>query len=106
MNIFIENKKYRFYAKIVKSENVAKISYLGVAPRFRNQGVAKQVILDFIKECTSCGVNKIVIDAHKKSLMFWQKLGFEISCEPQIYNGKVQDYHDGNFIIKYKKEKR
>lgn len=37
----------------------------------------------------------IEIDAHKKSVPFWDKMGFKINAEPQISLGIVQDYYDG-----------
>lgn len=100
----IEGNQYTFQYEIKGA--TAKINYLGVQKKHRNKGIAKKVVLNFIEKCQKKGVEKIEIDAHKKSVPFWDKLGFEIKPEPQIAWGIIQDYHDGLYSIKNNKKRK
>ncbi len=89
----IEGNQYTFQYEI--KGTTAKINYLGVQKRYRNKGIGKKVVKEFIEKCKKKSVEKIEIDAHKKSVPFWDKMGFKINAEPQISLGIVQDYYDG-----------
>ena len=93
MKIFEQKKEYKFYAEIFK--DFAKITYIYVKPKFRKTGVARKRVEDFIKLCIKKNVNCIKIDAYKNSLSFWNKIGFEVNCKPQIIGNDIQHYHDG-----------
>ena len=72
----IEGNQYIFQYEI--KGTIAKINYLGVQKRYRNKGIGKKVVKEFIEKCKKKSVEKIEIDA-----------------EPQISLGIVQDYYDG-----------
>lgn len=89
----IEGNQYTFQYEIKGA--TAKINYLGVQKRYRNSGIGKKVVKEFIEKCKKKSIKKIEIDAYKKSVPFWDKMGFTINTEPQISLGIVQDYYDG-----------
>lgn len=97
MNYHKETKEYLCYGFI--EEEKAKISYIGVKLRYRKKGFGKKAVKDFISWCKKEKASFISIDAHKKSLEFWRKLGFQIEEAPQIIQGIKQDYHDGILTV-------
>lgn len=77
----------------------AKISFLGVKPRFRKSGVASKVLKEFIELCKTKNISSIKIDAHKSCLEFWEKQGFEVNKKASIIDGTKQNYHNGIYKI-------
>ncbi|AXH16358.1 hypothetical protein AMYT_a0058 (plasmid) [Malaciobacter mytili LMG 24559] len=98
MEIFEQQKQYKFYASI--KDGIGKISYIETKKRFRNQGIAKKVVTDFIVLCKKENISIIKINAYTKCLIFWEKLGFKVSKNPQIIDGQKQIFHNGVYILK------
>lgn len=91
--MFLENKKYKLIYSI--DNRVAKIGYLGIKKSFQKEGLGREIVKKLLLEFKTLNVERIEIDAYKKSIGFWEKCGFIVDKKPQIVDGHIQDYHPG-----------
>lgn len=96
MLIRFENKGGALYGEISPDEKSAKITSLEVKKSFQKSGFGTELFERFQKEALKFSVERIEIDAYKKSLDFWRKKGFDVCDKPQVIDGYAQDYHDGS----------
>ena len=57
------------------------IYHTSVAPQYRKQGIARQLVEAAIQELKQCGINKValvVFNKNENGNAFWEKLGFTI----------------------------
>lgn len=95
----IVEKEFRFQFTVDMKKNVAKINYIGVKPRFRRDGVGREVVTKFLDYCKKLNIRQIEIDCYKKAINFWKNLGFQIG-DRQIFDGVIQDYYNAHLVLK------
>lgn len=67
------------------------IYHTSVAPQYRKQGIARQLVEAAIQELKQCGINKValvVFNKNENGNAFWEKLGFTIR-EDLVYRNKA-----------------
>ncbi len=80
------------------------LSILGVDKKYRNNGLAKKLILEFEKRCKEKGVCNIDLGARKRAVKLYSDLGYSYSLLVQVTNDKIDEIRFNN---KYNlKEKR
>ncbi len=84
-----------------RSNHVAYIGTLAVAPKFHGQGVGRKMMLSEIQHLQDAGVQRIEViveSDNKKAITFYQMLGFEIE-------GKLKKFykrsHEKQYIDDY-----
>lgn len=75
--------------------DTAKLNHIEVKPSRRGEGLAKDAVLKFEKWAKSQGAKYVEIDAYKKSVGFWEKMGYELEAEFPVIGGYKQDYKTG-----------
>ena len=73
----------------------AKIDHIEVDQSKRGRGLAKKEVLKFEKWAKSQGAKYVEIDAYKKSIGFWEKIGYKLEAEFPVIAGYKQDYKTG-----------
>lgn len=73
----------------------AKLDHIEVKAAQRGSGIGSKAVQDFEKWAKSNGAKYVEIDAYKKSLKFWDKIGYELDKEFQVMYGIKQDYKTG-----------
>ena len=73
----------------------AKIDHVEVKAVQRGSGLGSKAVRDFEKWAKKNGAKYVEIDAYKKSLKFWEKIGYELESEFQVMYGIKQDYKTG-----------
>lgn len=67
------------------------IYHTAVAPQYRKQGIARQLVETAIQELKQCGINKValvVFNKNENGNAFWEKLGFT-AREDLTYRNKA-----------------
>jgi GNAT superfamily N-acetyltransferase len=77
-----------------RSTGIAKLGYVKVPSAARNRGAGTKLVSDFEKWAKSLGAHTVEIDAHKDSIDFWKKLGYDVG-ELEVISGYKQDYATG-----------
>jgi GNAT superfamily N-acetyltransferase len=73
----------------------AKLSSIEIKPRFKAMGYGTAMVSKFEKWAKETGAKNIEIDAYKKSLKFWENVGYTLEPEFQVIGGHKQDYKTG-----------
>ena len=73
----------------------AKLDHIEVKAAQRGSGIGSQAVQDFEKWAKANGAKYIEIDAYKKSIKFWDKMGYELESEFPVMYGQKQDYKSG-----------
>lgn len=74
---------------MIEIRNNDRISLLFVDPDFQNQGIARKLFLEALKNCISqdSGLSKFYVHASPYSIEFYQRLGFKETGTIQETNG-------------------
>lgn len=73
----------------------AKLDHIEVKAAQRGTGIGTQAVTDFEQWAKSQGAKYVEIDAYKKSIKFWEKMGYELEKEFAVMYGYKQDYKAG-----------
>lgn len=73
----------------------AKLDHIEVKAAQRGSGIGTQAVQDFEKWAKDNGAKYVEIDAYKKSIKFWEKMGYELEAEFPVIYGHKQDYKTG-----------
>lgn len=73
----------------------AKLDHIEVKSTQRGSGIGTQAVQDFEKWAKDNGAKYVEIDAYKKSIKFWEKMGYELEAEFPVMYGHKQDYKTG-----------
>lgn len=73
----------------------AKLDHIEVKAAQRGSGIGTQAVQDFEKWAKEQGAKYVEIDAYKKSIKFWEKMGYELEKEFPVMYGHKQDYKTG-----------
>ncbi|MDD5373361.1 MAG: GNAT family N-acetyltransferase [Sulfurimonas sp.] len=97
--VSLSNESGQLYGSINLKDKVAKISSLEIKPSLQKSGFGSALVKEFEERCLAAKITDVRIDAYKKSLEFWKKIGFSVSSNPQIIDGHIQDYYDGSKVL-------
>ena len=67
------------------------IYHTAVNPKYRNQGIARQLVNNAMQALERCGINKVALVVFEKNEggnAFWEKLGFTVR-EDLVYRNKA-----------------
>lgn len=73
----------------------AKLNYIEVKTTQRGSGIGSKAVVDFERWAKEQGAKYIEIDAYKKSVKFWEKMGYKLEKEFAVIYGYKQDYKTG-----------
>lgn len=90
----VDKAGFKLQGHYDKSTGVAKLGYVKVPSAARNRGAGTKLVSDFEKWAKSLGAHTVEIDAHKDSIDFWRKLGYDVG-ELEVISGYKQDYATG-----------
>lgn len=77
----------------------AKINHIEVKASRRGEGLGRAAVIDFEKWAKKQGAKYVEIDVYKKSVGFWDKMGYDMEDEFPVIGGYKQDYKDGKKIL-------
>lgn len=75
--------------------NKAKLDHIEVKAAQRGSGIGSKAVADFEKWAKKQGAKYVEIDAYKKSIPFWNKMGYELEKDFAVMHGYKQDYKTG-----------
>lgn len=81
--------------------NNAKVLYLGVEEKIRNQGFGTRLMQKFIKQCMMEGIQMVRLEVTTDNIpaqRFYRKLGFNIE---KRLTGFYEDGKDGYTLVRY-----
>lgn len=73
----------------------AKLNHIEVKAAQRGSGIGSKAVADFERWAKEQGAKYVEIDAYKKSIKFWEKMGYELEKEFPVMYGHKQDYKTG-----------
>ena len=73
----------------------AKLNHIEVKAAQRGGGIGSKAVADFERWAKEQGAKYVEIDAYKKSINFWEKMGYELEKEFPVIHGHKQDYKTG-----------
>ena len=73
----------------------AKLNHIEVKAAQRGGGIGSKAVADFERWAKEQGAKYVEIDAYKKSIKFWEKMGYELEKEFPVMYGHKQDYKTG-----------
>lgn len=73
----------------------AKLDHIEVKAAQRGSGIGTAAVKDFEKWAKEQGAKYVEIDAYKKSIKFWEKMGYKLEAEFPVMYGIKQDYKAG-----------
>jgi GNAT superfamily N-acetyltransferase len=91
---YTDEKPYGVLRGTIEGE-IAKLGSIEIKPRFKGMGYGTSMVSDFENWSKENGAKEIEIDAYKKSLKFWENVGYKIEPEFQVIGGYKQDYKTG-----------
>ena len=83
-------------------DNDAQIRYMAVEDNFRESGVGKLIVDEFIKISENRNTKKIILYARESVIDFYKKLGFDIVREAHKLKN-IQHFLMEKIIINYKR---
>lgn len=75
--------------------NRAKLDHIEVKASQRGSGIGSKAVAHFEKWAKKRGAKHVEIDAYKKSIPFWNKMGYELEKDFAVMYGYKQDYKTG-----------
>ena len=75
--------------------NKAKLDHIEVKAAQRGSGIGSKAVADFEKWAKKNGAKYVEIDAYKKSISFWDNMGYELEKDFAVMYGYKQDYKTG-----------
>jgi N-acetylglutamate synthase-like GNAT family acetyltransferase len=78
---------YICYTLPDESNDVPYIRILYILNEYRNKKIGEKLILSFLNQCKSKGINSVKVEPTFESLSFWKRLGFV-----EIKNDKFNQY--------------
>ncbi|OGS70747.1 MAG: hypothetical protein A3F91_09550 [Flavobacteria bacterium RIFCSPLOWO2_12_FULL_35_11] len=97
--IVIKNDRGTLYGSFYFKDNFAKINSLEIKKNSQKKGYDSELVALFEKKCNEHAIFQIKIDAYKKSLGFWRKIGFDVHDSPQVIDGHTQDFYNGTKVL-------
>jgi GNAT superfamily N-acetyltransferase len=73
----------------------AKLDHIEVKAAQRGSGIGTSAVEDFEQWAKEQGAKYVEIDAYKKSVKFWDNMGYELEAEFPVIGGYKQDYKTG-----------
>jgi DNA repair protein RadC len=101
---FYPNKDPEKGVKIYGSikNKIAKISSIEISKVKQKNGLGTKYVNQFEAWANENGADRVEIEAYKKSVGFWEKMGYELEKEFPIIGGSKQDFKKGVKIINKK----
>ena len=75
--------------------NEAKLGSIEIKSSLQGQGLGKKYVKEFETWAKKNGAKLVKIDAYKKSIPFWKKMGYKLEKDFPVMYGHKQDFKIG-----------